>query len=475
MLAPALPRRTYSRMGWTQSDELSQVIVDPKHKAEFVPAIRVLGVAAAALDSSAFRDFAIGGDGPCRYWLLVTDQATFAAELQRNDRLLSLILALALRYQASLLSLCSGSVRFGYLLSARHLIGVQRPILVGATSLDWLSDRYPGTQWDCYLWPSGPQMEQADYVSTTIKQRLATIEFGSWISDPDELLERALDAEPIFPDLTHLISAPTNDLYGVRRIMVQHCGLYTDLLIPGKLQHGWAPNTACGIDGEQGYRDEVYSLGLPAYVWSAGNAVEAAALGLNAICVGAPGLYLRSAVDPGPSTDRLLCFPTHSIGGCRALLDWPTYARETQFRARLLGFGGATICVHHDDDAPEVRAAIRATGARFATLGREPDGFLYRMRDLIWEHKAVTSDRLCTSGFYSLLWGRPFFISGTPVLRDPPELEHGTALDPLWISDQFPNLLRYDGSVHREYVERELGVWLTPDQLRCRLFGWLGL
>jgi hypothetical protein len=293
----------------------------------------------------------------------------------------------------------------------------------------------------------------------------------------DEAWTRAIDAWPMFD--VKFWSCGSNEWYGIRKILHEYIGLKTDIPLLGKLQQSWQPSMCTGIDGEQGYSAEVKNIDTPVYVWSSACFKNAREKGLRATAIGSPWLYLREE-DERDAPIGLLAFPTHSFNqDFRAKIKWDIYAKELKDTEKRYGFSHTTICIHKEDWSDEVVNYLSGCGFKLATLG-DPlsNTFLYRARSLIRSHAAVTSDRLCSSAFYSLYENVPFFISGTPILMEPEEPVVGLqTIDRQWIGYEFPGLLAYDGKARKEYGDRELGAEnkKTPSELREILYGWAGL
>ena len=439
---PPLSARHLCRFGWELFEENGWTAVRSDIKAAAVPLFRFPPVGpelAAALAQQDLRDYAAGGGLYSRYQVTPFSERALADAITRQARFLVRLHIVIARYHPAILTVMDGPER------ALAQIHVAAPGNQGA----WFVD-----------------------VS------------GAWTVGPDEIGTRALDADPLLPGGVRHWSCTTNELYGLRRLLLGACGLSLDLPVMGKLQTSWQPDNMTGIDGEWGYRPEVTQVDLPAYVWSAANLARARAERLRAVQIGAPVLYMAAdtmdapgAAGSGADPSGLLAFPTHSMGPCVAVLDWAAYAKDMQARAKALGFPSVTVCLHHEDIA--ARDRVEAEGVEAVTLGtpRAPD-FLARLRDLICRHAAVTSDRVCTSAFYAAWWGRPFFTLGDPIMREPPAFDPGdVTADSLWLERNFPGFLSPTTTVHRAYAEREFGAEakLTTDGLRSALWGWMGL
>jgi hypothetical protein len=266
-----------------------------------------------------------------------------------------------------------------------------------------------------------------------------------------------------------------NEWYDQRAVLRKYVGLEADIQIHGKVQHGW--QSGCGVDGERGYKPEAMEHGFPIFLWSRRNMAAAGADGLrNVTAIGAPFLYYEAGPDPGPADRTLLCFPYHSVPEYPINADWVRFGESVLATAREHGFEGATVCLHHHDaDNVGAREALRGLGLEVVTVGHAlAPGFLDRLVLLIRGHAAVTSDRICTAGFYAEMLGRPFFVSGEALRSDPPDPDVGLGADRDWIAREFPEFLHFDGRTHRETALRELGAdFIRPrEELRTLLYGW---
>ena len=266
-----------------------------------------------------------------------------------------------------------------------------------------------------------------------------------------------------------------NDWYDHRRILLAYIGLEADIQVYGKVQHGW--QSGCGIDGERGYKPESFMHGFPVFLWNRRNVACAKQDGLSRVTpIGAPFLYRDNEPDPGPASRTLLCFPYHSVPEYPIAADWSAYGHALQKTAADLGFAGAAVCLHANDmDNDATLESLRATGLDVTTAGPSLDPFfMARLVQLIREHAAVTSDRICTAGLYAEALGRPFFLSGAALQSNPPDPDEGYGADRAWIAREMPEFLSFTGATHREVALRELGAEFihTPDALRDLLYGW---
>lgn len=294
-------------------------------------------------------------------------------------------------------------------------------------------------------------------------------------------LERALNAYPDFlcrkfDNKSGLWTCHANEWYDHQTILRRYIGMKADLQIYGKVQHGW--QSGCGIDGERGYKPELAQHRFPVFLWSKRNLDAAHAEGFTwAKAIGAPFLYRPSFPDPGPSGRGLLAFPYHSLPEYPLAADWHRVASDLLATAKEHGFDRATVSLYYYDYLNgEACKAIRESGVDVITFGNPSEPyFMDRLDYAIREHAAVTSDRVCTAGFYAEILDRPFFVSGTALRSDPPDPDEGPGADRDWIRREFPGFLTFDGRCHREVAERELGLEFkqSPSDLLRTLYGWL--
>ncbi len=238
-----------------------------------------------------------------------------------------------------------------------------------------------------------------------------------------------------------------------------------------RLQHGWVPGP--------GVRPECQGEPWTKLVWSHRNLAQARALGIPSVdSIGAPFLYLPEVADAAPSRGArsLLAVPFHSWEQEQVVGDFEAYADALATLERD-GFSPITVCLYHVDhrDA-SLRERFTRRGFEVVTMGPR-DGnpsFLVRQRELIRAHRYVTSNRVATVAFYTLVSGRPFFFHG-PVFgvsgTDDPRGERFAE----WQMREL-GALAYDvfrDTVERAIGERELGLeYKRPPEEIGRLLGF---
>lgn len=264
----------------------------------------------------------------------------------------------------------------------------------------------------------------------------------------------------------------SNLWYGHQIILLEHMRLDpARVALPGKVQHGWQPGT--GLDYEQGMRLEVTHGRDPFFVWGRRQLDNARAAGLGwGKAIGAPFLYIAPQASP-PFRERsgLLAFPTHSVNADMMVQGWQTYADDLAARAKAEGFAQATVCLGYRDWQDEVRTVFADRGVATACLGGPFNRrFLHDFIALVEAASAVVSDRACSAGFYAMWLGRPFSVSGTPLLS--PGNELGPAGDPEWLATHIPELAGGRFSASKSVAMRELGAEFvcSPEDLFARLF-----
>jgi len=293
-------------------------------------------------------------------------------------------------------------------------------------------------------------------------------------------LETALNAYPDFlcrkfDNKSGLWTCHANEWYEHQTILRRYMGMKADLQIYGKLQHGW--QSGCGIDGERGYKPELAQHRFPVFLWSARNLAAAHAEGFTwAKAIGSSFLYRTPFPDPGPSGKGLLAFPYHSIPEYPLVADWHRVAADLLVTAKEHGFDRVTVSLHYYDHMNAGTCeALREAGVDVITMGNPSEPyFMDRFDFAVREHAAVTSDRICTAGFYAEILGRPFFVSGTALRSEPIDPDEGPGADRDWIAREFPEFSAFDGQLHREVALRELGTEFkqSPSDLLQTLYGW---
>jgi len=256
-----------------------------------------------------------------------------------------------------------------------------------------------------------------------------------------------------------------NLFYGHAEILLNHCGLPATTAIPHRIQHGWQP-------GPGMYKPHMAEPG-PKIVWSSRNLASSNEKGFKgATPIGAPFLYLPKQQAPVPASDKsLLAIPFHGWekGGLHGSI--VHYADElTELQEK--GFGPITVCMYYFEYEQEpLRSIFESRGFKTTTMGQKGENpeFLYRQRDLITSHSAVTSNRVSTATFYALSLGVPFFLWG-PVQGLEGSLDPTGEIFQKWQCDVFPQLHfdQFDGHCHQELGLKELGAehMLSPEALR---------
>lgn len=263
-----------------------------------------------------------------------------------------------------------------------------------------------------------------------------------------------------------------NHYYGHDRALRKYAGVRPALPIPGRLLHGWTPESGFGLP------DRRLVPWFPYLVWNRSNVEACRRRGARAVeAIGSPFLYhlQGKTLAPATSDQRVLYAPFHSAEQARVQEATPLRDRLSFLRAQ--GFSRITICAYwHDFAKPEVRAAIEAEGCPVVSNGHRdttPD-FLDRIVTNLTDHDIVASERLSTLSMYALAAGRPAFVFGkTPGISPGPDPDGSR-----WAAmqrERFPELLweNFDGTCHRDTALRELGAefLLSPEALRRR-FDW---
>lgn len=263
-----------------------------------------------------------------------------------------------------------------------------------------------------------------------------------------------------------------NHHYGHAEIVLTHCGLPPDGRIPVRMQHGWQP----GI----GMRERDMEQPGPKAVWSRRNLERAQEAGYaDVVPMGAPFVYLPDAPDDGPSAGErsLLVVPFHGWEKEALASSMEGYAQALDALVAE-GWGPVTVCLYwFEYEQPDLRGVFEAHGFATTTLGRRDDNprFLFKQRELVRAHGAVTSNRVATATFYALHAGRPFFLYGPCVGLSGTDDATGEVFD-AWQRAEFPELC-FDAfeaagrPCHKALGDAELGLEfkLEPAALRAAL------
>jgi len=262
-----------------------------------------------------------------------------------------------------------------------------------------------------------------------------------------------------------------NHHYGHAGVIRDYAGLHQPRPIPGRLQHGWTPGPAVGPNEQ---REPWLKL-----LWSQRNLGQCERLGVErAVGFGSPFLYLPEANPPVSAGPRsLLVFPFHGWEKQPLQGSMRTYANAVEQLREREGFGPITVCLYWMEyEDPECRRLFEQRGFRVVTMGhREGDGaFLQRLQSAILEHAYVSSNRVCTAGFYALYCRRPFFLHGPPMGISEHEDPTGEQFD-AWQRAEFPQLAfdRFGDRAHGATGDRELGLEFkrSVEDVK-RLFAW---
>ena len=291
-----------------------------------------------------------------------------------------------------------------------------------------------------------------------------------------------------------VFTCTSNNLYGASNILRAYCGVREYLPIAGRIQHGWEPGPGNVIEAMSASVFDRY------YVWSplAGKRLglirahskdqpntillgreafeQVAADKVSMIPVGAPYLYLPEIADVGPvASDWLLAVPGHgTLASPDMAHPWEKYLGCVRDFARERGFQRVSVCLYADDDREVNRAIIRSFG--FVPVSNGPvggSGYLGHVRNLIRQHAAVTSDRVCTAIMYALYENRACHIVGAgTVQHDPPDAYADLVTDPDWIAVNYPGIWA-GGLAGREEALVELGHRRSPEELKRLLWYWI--
>lgn len=395
-----------------------------------------------------------------QYCLLVLNNELFI-KAAKDSKFLNRLMLILLRYDLAAARLgYQDEGMVGVAFSRRHFIGRNKFIKYGNLVHDLYkfyesvssnlgvvylnnskgapTDWYEPTHSEAIGWRSGPNGKR------TNQELLALLSVP-----PNQVISMDLKS-PLWTCLN-------NEWYDHGRILRGYVGLKAELQIPGKFQHGWQTET--GLDGEQGYKDEVRGGKTSVYIWNRRNLENCEREGITqAEPVGAPFIYRDDGPDPSCAENKLLAIPFHSVPEYIIYSDWRSYASKLLVMSKERGFSGLTICLHYFDyKNEEVVKAIRGVGVDVVCLGDPMTRrFMDRCVNLIRYHAAVVSDRVCSAGLYSMMLDRPFFVYGE-VLECPDPLV-GLGVNKSWLKKNMASVLEFTGKVDKDLAERELGL-----------------
>lgn len=250
-----------------------------------------------------------------------------------------------------------------------------------------------------------------------------------------------------------------NLYYGHEGTLQRYCNYY--LPIDGKIQHGYVV-TPDGFAKDKYFKDFTY------LVWNSRIANMLTVMGSNKVkIIGAPYLYLGEDPVPRKLPNSLLAIPTHSLDRKRLKASlWNEYLDYLDVEKRR--YETITVLLHPIDYYNEETARLFISRGYFAVScseslenykkhrGNEPE-FLYRLRLFIRMHSMVSSNRLCTAIFYSLLEDTPIAITRPQMHTEPRDFHDDLTDDFSWIEKNFPGI--YDGGgFGKEEALKELGA-----------------
>ena len=258
----------------------------------------------------------------------------------------------------------------------------------------------------------------------------------------------------------------TNELYGHAQILRDYCGISERLPIRGRLMHGWQAGS--GI-----IYDDLTHL-APSYVWNKRNHDCIKDMS-EVYAIGAPYLYMKEVMDPGPIGNSLLAIPIHSLIKNKVDTSWEDFARAAVEFAELKGMSSITAMLYCLDFRDEIIDIFSSYGINCVSSAEQGDvNFLYRARSIIRQHSTVICNRISTALFYSLFELRPTYIWGPKMKTMPRDAYEEVCDDMDWVKHYFPTILK-GGLEGVEAAKLELGTACkkAPDELKSLLYGWL--
>lgn len=312
---------------------------------------------------------------------------------------------------------------------------------------------------------AGFSYDLLSFVEEVCPKMAVEIQLGSPGLEPAGLAEQVADGywnlgrgvEDRRPETTYgnIITCTSNEFYGHSSILKRFVGMPAWTPILGRVQHGWSPGCVAVLDGWI----------EPTYVWANRDREMLKKEGKEAKAIGSPFLYLPKRGDPGPKYPRgVLSIPIHSLSKKR-VPTWEPYIKDL---LALKKTHEPVVVALHYNDFEASKSLFEERGLPVTSFGHIMDPqFLHKLRLTMFQFAHVTSNNICTAGFYALALGRHFFIYGDPLRTDPPDFYQEWTGDPVWIKEHYPVF-------SRELALRELGqdCLLSKEALDDLLFGW---
>ena len=245
-------------------------------------------------------------------------------------------------------------------------------------------------------------------------------------------------------------SCPTNNNYGHAEVYKSYVDVDVNMLIKGRLQHGWSAEYA-GVVAEESFKGNYY-------VWNEksgkfGRDFDGKINPLptdRVFVVGSPILYYEEGVKE-VDYDDLLFISKHSL---RAKLvsdkDWIRFIKYVKSTA-----ADGTILISQRDLDLGRGKLIEDSGLYWECAGR-PDliSFFPNLIEILSSFTSVIATNAQTALFYALYIGKWVMIDGPNM--DTGDYCERFVLDKSWTKEKFPELLK--GTDDKNIADWELGL-----------------
>jgi hypothetical protein len=261
-----------------------------------------------------------------------------------------------------------------------------------------------------------------------------------------------------------------NQWYGQQEILLRYARLPVDSYLFAKMQIGWQTGKNMGLDGEQGFKEDVKRQKLPFFLWSNEQLALAKEQGMTwGSAIGAPFLYREYEKYAGPKINGAIAFPSHSIPEFEIRAGWREFCIDFVDWTGAQGLS-TTVCLHPNDyENAAIRSACLSIDGIALTCcgGLFYNDYLQRFSDLISAHETVVVNKASSPMFFAAALGKPVFCRGLLPTTDPIHPDEPIVdCDREWIARKYPWAIT--GAVMAEYARTELGAdcIVSPTKMR---------
>lgn len=261
-----------------------------------------------------------------------------------------------------------------------------------------------------------------------------------------------------------MITCPTNELYGHADVYRRYVGIGVDVLINGRLQHGWSVDKMGVMAG-----DSLHLRGGKFFVWSKKFSIygrkfrTAVELPQDKVyVVGAPILYLDR---PSVVSKGTLAIPSHSVRDRKVPeASWRKYCAAIRDYDKT-----AAVLVHRRDIELGYHKVVEDYELTPITAGLDRSlSFIVNIVTILSSFEVIISNCIQTACFYALYLGKFVKIHGSETKKDPEDVGDNLVFDVDYISKHYPLLLK--GTSDPQVATEELGTLSDKNYLKKVMF-----